>query len=92
MADNDLNRTLEALNSSLQSALTVLNGSERSKLFSALHDSENLPEKVLYTQAAQTVDLIHTIRQLLEPRTVILADHFLGTRTCLATQVAHPQP
>lgn len=73
MAQHDLASTLEELNVSLHAALEILNGPKRSELMTALHDSENLPQKALYGQATQTIDMIHLLRQLLEPRS-----HHLG--------------
>jgi hypothetical protein len=78
MAIEEIEKTLIELNASLQSALKTLAGERRAELMTSLHDPNELPERRLYNLSTQTVDLLQEAKQLLEPRTVILADHFLG--------------
>lgn len=78
MATEEIKKTLTELNVSLQSALKVLSGDLRAELMATLHDPNELPDRSLYDLSAQAVNLLQETKQLLEPRTVILADHFLG--------------
>ena len=71
--------TLTHLIDSLQSTLKILRGDANAQLVSELHDHDKLPSKKLAGLASQAVDLLHETEQLLEPGSLVLADHFLGT-------------
>lgn len=70
---------LTELSSNVRLSLAKLNGPLKDALREQLHDPENLPDAECYDLAAQVVDVLHEAQQSLEPRTLILADHFLGT-------------
>lgn len=74
---------LKNLNSQLEVTLKALTGPLGHERKQKLHDHEvhKLPDPVLSQLAASSVDLLHAIEQLLTPASLILADHFLGTRT-----------
>lgn len=69
---------LTDLISTLQSASNKL---DTKNLDEALHDTEKLPDKKLADLAANALDLLEMLRLRLEPRQLILADHFMGMRT-----------
>lgn len=48
-------------------------------LDAVLHNNEGLPDKVLVGQASKVLDQMDALRLRLEPRHLILADHFMGT-------------
>ncbi|KAK7746485.1 hypothetical protein SLS53_002444 [Cytospora paraplurivora] len=68
---------------------TLKNGEAGRDIHRALHGHEGLPDKAAYERSAQAVDLLHETLQLLEPSTLVLADHFFGyTKTkCLCAAV-----
>jgi hypothetical protein len=72
--------TLSVLCSSLQEITAQLQGPLQSELQASLHDHREgkLPDAKLGQLAARTIDLLHQVEQLLEPSSVVLADHFLG--------------
>jgi len=69
---------LENLNSTVQSALSYLEGPLKDCLRESLHSGNGLPDPSCSLLAAETTDLLHRTQKLLDPKTVILADHFLG--------------
>jgi hypothetical protein len=79
--------TLETLNGHLASALDLLRGGLNKELHSRLHNQERgvLPDKGLAELSSKTIDLVHSIEQLLEPGQLILADHFFGKPVDLDT-------
>jgi hypothetical protein len=68
------------LRAKLQTTLAQLQGSSRQELFSSLHvyGQNELPNEELSKIAAENVDLLNSIEQLLTPSPLVLADHFLG--------------
>lgn len=72
--------TLETLNGHLASALNLLRGGLNKELHSRLHNQERgvLPDKEVAELSFKTIDLLHSIEQLLEPGQLALADHFFG--------------
>lgn len=72
--------TLESLNGHLTSALNLLHGGLNKELHSRLHNQERgvLPDKEVAELSFKTIDLLHSIEQLLEPGQLALADHFFG--------------
>ncbi|KAH8888281.1 PLP-dependent transferase [Thozetella sp. PMI_491] len=90
VASGIMSNLLSDLIVSLQRSLEGLkHGKEGRDIYRSLHDPQELPDKQLYAQASQAVDLLYEIQQLLEPSTLILADHFLGyvKAKCLCTAV-----
>ncbi|KAL4886431.1 S-adenosyl-L-methionine-dependent methyltransferase [Aspergillus karnatakaensis] len=83
--------TLSILNASLQEAVAQLKGPLNAERLAALHDHDEgkLPDAALSDLAARTVDLLHEAEQLLEPSSLVLADHFLGylSTKCLCAAV-----
>ena len=75
---SSVSRILLGLNKSLQNSLKDLQ-SLGHKLDETLHHEVQLldPEAAL-EKAAEAVDISHQIRVLLDPKGLILADHFLG--------------
>lgn len=63
---------------SLKSASQQLNGQTNPTLQEVLHNTENLPDQNASRLALETLDLLSELRLLLEPRQLILADHFMG--------------
>lgn len=78
MAIGDIEKALTELNGALRTALKTLGSDRRHELMQSLHSPDELPEKHLYDLSTEAVDLLQETKLLLEPRTVILADHFLG--------------
>ena len=70
--------TLTHLIDSLQSTLKILKGDANAQLLAELHDHDKLPSRKLAGLASQAVDLLHETKRLLEPGSLVLADHFLG--------------
>ncbi|KAL5356677.1 hypothetical protein BJX96DRAFT_187400 [Aspergillus floccosus] len=72
--------TLKILGASLQEALSQLTGPLNKERLEALHDHSEgrLVDANLGEVAAHTIDLLHQVEQLLEPSSLVLADHFLG--------------
>ncbi|KAI1980661.1 hypothetical protein LOZ53_003091 [Ophidiomyces ophidiicola] len=73
---------LQSLNSHLVSVRDHLRGKLHDDLVSRLHNHDEgaLPDMDLATIAAESIDLLHSIEQMLEPGQLVLADHFLGER------------
>lgn len=69
---------LENLNNAVKSALSYLEGPLKGCLRESLHNGGGLPDPTCSLLAAETTDLLHRTQKLLDPKTVILADHFLG--------------
>lgn len=65
----------------LGSALTQL---DAEGLHECLHDTENLPDKRLVDLSSNALDMLENLRLRLEPRQLILADHFMGEQQCEA--------
>lgn len=74
---SSVSRILLDLNKSLQDSLNSLN-SLGNKLDETLHHDVQLPDPEALERAAEAVDLSHRIQILLDPKGLILADHFLG--------------
>ncbi|KAL3459740.1 O-methyltransferase-domain-containing protein [Aspergillus heterothallicus] len=83
--------TLSNLSASLKEVTAQLQGPLNAERLTALHDHAEgkLPDTALTELAAQTIDLLHQIEQLLEPSSLVLADHFLGylNSKCLCAAV-----
>ncbi|KAL4913033.1 O-methyltransferase-domain-containing protein [Aspergillus aurantiobrunneus] len=88
--------TLSILNASLAEASAQLTGPLNTERLAALHDhrEEILPDAALSDLAARTIDLLHQVEQLLEPSSLVLADHFLGylSSKCLSAAVEFNVP
>lgn len=84
MAIGDIEKALTELNGALRTALKTLGSNCRQELMQSLHSPDELPEKHLYDLSTEAVDLLQETKLLLEPRTVILADHFLGLSASLS--------
>ncbi|UKZ72394.1 hypothetical protein TrVFT333_000023 [Trichoderma virens FT-333] len=70
---------LQELNSNLRSVQGLLQGKLYDELQKRLHNHEEgvLPDKELGHLATESIDLLHSIEQMLEPGHLVLADHFL---------------
>lgn len=73
-----LELVIENLSASVQSALSYLQGPLKQPLHDLLHDQEKLPDAKLSRLAGDAVDVLFKAQQMLEPKSLILADHFLG--------------
>lgn len=69
---------LENLTSATRSAMALLDGPLKDTVQKRLHDASTLPDSDLSNLAAETIDVLHKAQLALEPRSTILADHFLG--------------
>jgi len=91
-----MDSTLETLNGHLVLALDLLRGGLNKELHSRLHNQERgvLPDKGLAELSFKTIDLVHSIEQLLEPGQLVLADHFFGYMNtkclCAAVELQFP--
>ncbi|PGH15387.1 hypothetical protein AJ80_05571 [Polytolypa hystricis UAMH7299] len=87
---------LQNLNSHLSSVHEQLKGKLQGELTSRLHnhDQGKLPEKELEKLATESINLLHSIEQMLEPGHLVLADHFLGyvNAKCLCAAVEFKVP
>ncbi|KAL4783356.1 hypothetical protein BJX76DRAFT_368480 [Aspergillus varians] len=96
VANDKMEATLKVLSASLQEAVTQLNGPLGTERLTTLHDHSegNLVDAHLGEVAAQTIDLLHRVEQLLEPSSLVLADHFLGylNTKCLCAAVEFKIP
>lgn len=82
----DLKRTLDA-------ALEKLRGPLNGRLIQTLHayGPNQLPDKKLSVLAAENLDRLRSIEQLLTPAPLILADYFLGKPSFLTiTRLRQP--
>lgn len=72
--------TLTHLIETLGSTLKLLKGDAHDELQSMLHghNKNQLPDKRIAGLAKTAVNLLHETEQLLEPGSLVLADHFLG--------------
>lgn len=72
---------LQSLNSQLSSVRNQLKGKLHGELQDLLHNHDKgvLPDSRIANLAAQSIDLLHDVEQMLEPGHLILADHFLGS-------------
>ncbi|CAI6334292.1 unnamed protein product [Periconia digitata] len=88
-----LTNILETLNQNLRQSLQSLQ-SLGSPIQESLHNDSALPHPNDIKHAAETVDLLHKIRVILDPPTLILADHFLGyvQTKCLCAAVERGIP
>ena len=77
MDSNCLESVLLDLNQTLKSSLMQLNGPLRDELLRRLHDPNQLPDNELYKLSTESIDHLHEVKQLLEPKTLILAEHFM---------------
>jgi hypothetical protein len=75
---NELDSALNQLVQYLQSTMRILKGEAREHLDASLHNHQGLPDKRISELASSAVDLLHETEQLLEPGSLVLADHFLG--------------
>ncbi|RMZ82633.1 hypothetical protein DV738_g1679, partial [Chaetothyriales sp. CBS 135597] len=75
-----MEQELMTLKATLTRALAQLSGPLKTELSQSLHmyGMNQLPHKQLSELAAETVDLLHSIEQLLTPAPLTVADHFLG--------------
>ncbi|KAI1120158.1 O-methyltransferase-domain-containing protein [Nemania abortiva] len=73
-----LELVIENLSTSVQAAVTYLQGPLKQSLHDLLHNQEKLPDIKLTRLAGDAVDLLSKAQQILEPRSLILADHFLS--------------
>ncbi|KAG2417905.1 hypothetical protein HFD88_001004 [Aspergillus terreus] len=91
MGKKKMEPTLKILGASLQEALSQLTGPLNEERLAALHDHSEgrLVDANLGEAAAYTIDLLHQVEQLLEPSSLVLADHFLGylNTKCLCAAV-----
>lgn len=71
---------LIGLSRSLEAFSAKIRGSLNAELLQALnaYGPKQLPDKKLSVLAAENVDLLHSIEQMLTPAPLLLADHFLG--------------
>lgn len=71
---------LQSLNRQLGSLRDQLKGELQEELQAILHNHDKgaLPESRIASVAAQSIDLLHEVEQMLEPGHLVLADHFLG--------------
>ena len=76
----EMENTLIHLIDALRSSLKVLKGEAKGQVIAQLHDHDKLPDKKLANLASEAIDLLHETEQLLEPGSLTLADHFLGSR------------
>lgn len=72
-----MEQTLRGIVDSLTSSLVNLKAS-KVELESLLHNHDSLPDKAIASLASEAIDLLHETKQLLEPGSLVLADHFLG--------------
>ncbi|KAI1182835.1 putative O-methyltransferase [Nemania serpens] len=89
-----LELVIENLSASVQSALSYLQGPLKQPLHDLLHDQEKLPDAKLSRLAGDAVDVLFKAQQMLEPKSLILADHFLGyiSSKCLNAAVERNIP
>ncbi|GAB1216603.1 hypothetical protein ATERTT37_005819 [Aspergillus terreus] len=91
MPGKKMEPTLKILGASLQEALSQLTGPLNKERLAALHDHSEgrLVDANVGEAAAYTIDLLHQVEQLLEPSSLVLADHFLGylNTKCLCAAV-----
>jgi hypothetical protein len=73
-----LESTLTNLIDSLESTLQVLKQDAQAELKDTLHNHDRIPDKNIARIASKAVNLLHETEQLLEPGSLVLADHFLG--------------
>ncbi|KAK6363988.1 hypothetical protein LTS17_012617 [Exophiala oligosperma] len=82
---------LIGLRRSLEAFSAKIRGSLNAELLQALnaYGPKQLPDKKLSVLAAENVDLLHSIEQMLTPAPLLLADHFLGyvNTKCLCAAV-----
>ena len=78
-----MEQELTTLKATLADAFNQFAGPLKSELSHSLHtyEKDHLPHKQLSELAAEAVDLLHSIEQLLTPPPLIVADHFLGKKT-----------
>ncbi|KAF2972984.1 hypothetical protein GQX73_g507 [Xylaria multiplex] len=73
-----LEMALKNLINSVTSAVSAFEGPLNEMLRSRLRHDRNLPDARYSSMASRAVDIMHRAQQLLEPPSIILADHFLG--------------
>lgn len=75
-----MEQELTTLKATLANTFNQFSGPLMTELSQSLHTDEKnqLPHQQLSELAAETVDLLHSIEQLLTPPPLIVADHFLG--------------
>lgn len=73
-----MNQTLVNLIDSLKATLKILKFELADELQETLHSDIKLPGKRMATLACTAIDLLHETEQILEPGSLVLADHFLG--------------
>jgi len=71
---------LENLANSVSAAVSALEGPLSETWRSKLRHDSKLPDAKCSALAARAVDLLHKAQLLLEPPSMTLADHFLGTQ------------
>ncbi|ETS77618.1 hypothetical protein PFICI_09680 [Pestalotiopsis fici W106-1] len=89
----DIARILDNVNDCLTKCLEDLHSLD-TRLHDALHDGDVLPDRIVLREAAKAVDLLHQIQVMLDPKTLVLADHFLGyvRSKCLLAAVQQQVP
>ncbi|KAI1317922.1 S-adenosyl-L-methionine-dependent methyltransferase [Xylariaceae sp. FL0255] len=89
----DVAKTLQDVNDQITQCLQSLK-SLGLALYKTLHHDKELPDRENVNLAAQAVDSLHQIQLMLDPPTLILADHFLGyvRSKCLVAAVQRGVP
>ncbi|KAL2842716.1 pyridoxal phosphate-dependent transferase [Aspergillus pseudoustus] len=91
VTNTKMDATLSILSAALKVASAQLQGPLNAERLAALHNHSEgkLPDVALGELAGKTIDLLHQIEQLLEPSSLVLADHFLGylNSKCLCAAV-----
>lgn len=80
-----LELVIENLIAGLRSTLSYFERPLKSCLQANLHDYDRLPDHRRSQLAAEATDLLHRTQKLLDPGTLVLADHFLGRIKFLQT-------
>ena len=75
-----MEKSLTLLNTFLQETVNQLTGPLSAERLAALYDHSlgKLPDANLSELSSQSIDLLNRVEQLLEPSSLVLADHFLG--------------
>ena len=77
--EQDLEAVLACLETSLFAFRHVLTaGTTKERLDAVLHNDNKLPDPEILEKTGRIIDLLGSLEHLLEPASVVLADHFLG--------------
>lgn len=81
---SEMEATLTILESTLKSAVNLLSGDQNAERLAKLHNhgESELPDLKAAELSTRVVNLLGQVEQLLEPSSLILADHFLGLSCC----------